>query len=238
MKFADLHIHSKYSIELGFHLWNLKLMTIEKILERSKERNLSAIAIADHDNIEASFLAEKMAKKYGIIVIPAIEVSSKEGHILAYGVSKNIKAKMSALKTIEEIHNQGGIAVAAHPYLPQGLNNFFSFKKRQYLKILPVDGVEVISCATSSFQAKKIAKILNLAVVGGSDAHCLSAIGYGLTAFPDNCKTVDGYLKAIKERKTFALKGKGIKLGIWAKTLYESRLRYLFKFKSKISPYE
>lgn len=227
MKLADLHIHSRHSIEPKIHLWNLKRMTIEKILRKAKERGLSAIAIADHDNLEASFLAEKIAEKYNLMIIPAVEISSKDGHILAYGVKKNIKPKNSALATIEEIHAQGGLAVAAHPYMPQGLNNFFSFKKRRYLKLLPIDGVEVISCATSSSQAKRIAKVLNLAVIGGSDAHCLAAIGYSLTAFPDDCQTVDDYLEAIKRRKTFALKGKGARLGVALHTIYDSRLRYL-----------
>jgi len=205
-------------------------MTIGAILKKAKERNLSAIAISDHDNIEASFLAEKLAKKYQIIIIPAIEVSSKDGHILAYGVSKSIEQKMSAQDTIAKIHRQGGLAVAAHPFFHQGLNCFYSLKKRKYVNLLPIDGIEVISCVTGvSQRAKRVAKILDLAVTGGSDAHCLSAIGYGLTAFPEACYTKEDFLSAIKNRKTFAIKGKGARLGVWAKTFFDSRLRYLLR---------
>lgn len=232
MKLADLHIHSYYSLEPKIPLWNIKEMTLEAILEKAKERGLSAIAISDHDNIEASYKAEKIAKDYGIVIIPAIEISSKDGHILAYGVKKNIKPKMSAQETITEIKKQGGLAFAAHPYAHKGLSCFYSLKKKKYINLLPLDGIEIISCVTGlNNKAKKVAKILNLTTIGGSDAHCLSAIGYGLTAFPEDCQSKDDYLKALKEGKVFAVYGKGTKLGIWLKTIYFSRLRYLFKFR-------
>jgi len=226
MKLADLHIHSKYSIEPKIHLWNLRRVTIEKILEKAKERELSAIAISDHDNIEASFQAEKLAKKYKIVIIPAIEITSKDGHILAYGVKKNIKPRMSAQETIEEIHRQGGLAVAAHPFFQNGLSCFYSLRKRKYISLLPIDGIEAVSCVTNvSQKAKKVAKILNLAVVGGSDAHCLPAIGFGLTVFPDSCNKKEDYLAAIRKRKTFVFKDKGTRTAVFLKTLFESRLR-------------
>jgi len=231
MKLADLHIHSFYSKEESvskFPLWKLKRMTIEAILKMAKKRGLSAIAISDHDNIEASFQAEKLAKKDGIIIIPAIEVNTKDGHLLAYGVKKNIKPRMSAQATIEEIHRQGGLAVAAHPFFHKGLSGFYSLKRRKAVSLLPIDGLEVVSCVTSvSSRAKKTARILNLTEFGGSDAHCLSAIGYGITVFPDSCQASEDYLKVMREGKTFATLGKGSRLGILLRTIFDSRLRYL-----------
>lgn len=231
MKLADLHIHSMYSKEDSvskFPLWKLKRMTVEAILKMAKKRGLSAIAITDHDNIEASFEAEKLAKRDGITIIPAIEISTKDGHILAYGVKKNIKPKMSAKATIEEIHRQGGLAVAAHPFSYKGLSAFYSLKRRKYVSLSPIDGIEIVSCVTNiSKKAKKTAKILNLTEIGGSDAHCLSAIGYGITVFPESCQSKDDYLKAISERKTFVFKGKGNRLIILLRTIFDSRLRYL-----------
>ena len=231
MKLADLHIHSMYSKEDSvskFPLWKLKRMTVEAILKMAKKRGLSAIAIADHDNIEASYQAEKLAEKNGLIIIPAIEVSTLDGHILAYGVKKNIKPKMNARATIEEIHRQGGLAVAAHPFSYKGLNAFYSLKRRKYVSLFSIDGVEIVSCVTNiSRKAKNTAKIMNLCVVGGSDAHCLSAIGYGITVFPESCQTKEDYLRALSERKTFAIKGKGGRLIILLRTIFDSRLRYL-----------
>jgi len=231
MKFADLHIHSVYSKEKSvskFPLWKLKRMTLEAILKMAKKRNLSAIAISDHDNIEASFKAEELAKKYDLIIIPAVEISTKDGHILAYGIKKNIQAKMNAQKTIEEIHQQGGLAVAAHPFSYQGLSAFYKLKKRKAVSLLPIDGIEVVSCVTGvSQRAKKTARILNLAEIGGSDAHCLSAIGYGVTVFPDSCLSAKDYLEIIRQRKTFAAIGRGARFWIWLRTLFDSRLRYL-----------
>lgn len=229
MKLADLHIHSEYSIETNkskFTPLVKSSMTIEQIFEKAEKKGLSAIAITDHDNIEASFKGQELAKKYGIILIPSLEITTREGHVLAYGVSKNIKPLMSAKEAIDEVHRQNGVAVAAHPFYFMGLNAFYSLKRRQYVKLLAIDGVEAVSCATGiSHKSKKIAKMLNLAVIGGSDAHCLSVIGFGLTIFPDECKSVDDYLKAMRERKTFVIKGRGLKSSVWLKTIYSASLR-------------
>lgn len=229
MKLADLHIHSKYSIEdnkAKFVPTISSWLSIESIFRRAKEKGLSAIAISDHDNIEASFLGQKLAREYGITLIPSIEVTTSEGHVLAYGVSKNIKPLMTAKEAIDEVHRQGGVAVAAHPFYYLGLNAFYSLKRRKYVQLLPIDGVEAVSCATGmSNKTKKIAKMLNLAVVGGSDAHCLSAIGFGMTAFPDNCKVIEDYLEAIRQRKTFVIKDRGAKSYVWFRTVYDSRVR-------------
>ena len=232
MKLADLHIHSRHGIETytsRFPLWNLNRITIRAIFKKAKDRGLSAIAISDHDNIEASFLAQKIASEFNILIIPAAEITSKEGHILAYGIKENIQPLLSAKETIEKIHKQNGLAVAAHPFFHQGINAFYQPKRRKQVKFLNLDGLEVISCVTGPNQkAKKTAKVLGLAQIGGSDAHCLAAIGYGLTVFPDSCQSVEDYLQAIKNRKTFGTKGKGLKFGIWLSTLFDSRLRYYF----------
>ena len=48
----------------------------------------------------------------------------------------------------------------------------------------------------------KIADELNLAKLGGSDAHTPAAIGSVVTKFPENCKTVDDLLNAIRKKQT------------------------------------
>ncbi|MDR0334749.1 MAG: PHP domain-containing protein, partial [Methanomassiliicoccaceae archaeon] len=102
---ADLHIHSKYS--------NDGRSSVDDIIKAAKAKGLGCIAIADHN----SFASYAESSKYeGIIVIPAEEVSSSEGHILAYGINKEIPRGKSVAETIDMIHEAGGIAVAAHPY--------------------------------------------------------------------------------------------------------------------------
>lgn len=76
---ADLHIHSVLS-----PCGSLE-MSPKKILERAYNLGLNLISITDHNSIENSLIAEKLAKKYGINYIFGMEVQTKEEiHVLIY----------------------------------------------------------------------------------------------------------------------------------------------------------
>ena len=101
----DLHIHSIYSSD--------GTLEIKEILKLARKIGLDAIAITDHNEIKGALKAKKMNI---IPVIRGIEISSKEGHILAYGVDCKIPRDLSVEETIDRIRDCSGIAVAAHPY--------------------------------------------------------------------------------------------------------------------------
>lgn len=76
---ADLHLHTRFSDGTE---------TPQRVVELAKEAGLSAIAITDHDNTEALAVAEPVAKRLGIELIPGIEMSAstqgREVHILGF----------------------------------------------------------------------------------------------------------------------------------------------------------
>src|SRR6266850_5063498 len=104
---ADLHIHSRRSPD--------SRLEPREIARVAKARGLRAVALTDHNSIEGHREMAEACKIEGILFVPGIEVTSLDGHILAYGVSKAPAAGRSAEETIEEIHGLGGIASAAHP---------------------------------------------------------------------------------------------------------------------------
>ena len=77
----DLHIHTNHSDGL---------FSPEKVVEVANRLKLKAIAITDHDTTSAVVETIHCAKKYGIEVVPGIEISStwnkRELHILGYFV--------------------------------------------------------------------------------------------------------------------------------------------------------
>ena len=79
MKYADLHLHTLFSD--GTY-------TPEELVRASKRASLSAIAITDHDNVEAIPQALLVAADEGIEIISGIELSAEyfgiEVHILGY----------------------------------------------------------------------------------------------------------------------------------------------------------
>ncbi len=51
-----------------------------------------------------------------LLVIPGIEVSSRDGHIIGLGVSDTVPRGLSADETILQIKRLGGVSIVAHPY--------------------------------------------------------------------------------------------------------------------------
>ena len=78
-KFADLHIHTNFSDST---------LSPQDVVKEALERQLSCIAITDHDTVEGIKPTQQAACNSGLEIIPAIEMSSelqgKDIHILGY----------------------------------------------------------------------------------------------------------------------------------------------------------
>ena len=79
MKYADLHVHTFYSDST---------FSPQEVVSCAKEKNLSAIAICDHDTVDGIEPCMVIGDKAGIEIIPGIEMSVEkmdaEIHILGY----------------------------------------------------------------------------------------------------------------------------------------------------------
>ena len=102
---ADLHVHTMFSKD--------GRTTMEQLLNRAEELGIGCIAVTDHNEFKAYDLLKDNGK---IIIIPAEEVSSAEGHIVALGIDRQIPPRKSIQETIDLIHEAGGYAFAVHPY--------------------------------------------------------------------------------------------------------------------------
>jgi predicted metal-dependent phosphoesterase TrpH len=188
----DPHIHSTYSGD--------STATVEDIINYSKKIGLDAIAIADHNSIKGSMKAlEYVCNDPDFLIIPSMEISTRKGHILALGVTNEISAGLSPEETIVRIHDQSGIAVAAHPFVHyrEGL-----FTKTDYLD---VDALETLNSryifGFSNWRAKNLAEKKNIPQIGASDAHFLKAIGSCVTHLEADF-TVESVLDGILSGKT------------------------------------
>ena len=79
---------------------------------------LDVIAITDHDTIEGALRARDLAaqRSYRFEVIVGEEISTREGHLLALFLEKPIPPDLSIERSIELVHEQGGLAIVAHPF--------------------------------------------------------------------------------------------------------------------------
>jgi predicted metal-dependent phosphoesterase TrpH len=141
-------------------------------VEAAKAAGLNGIAITDHNTIDGNAEGSKFSTK-DFLVIPGIEISSKDGHILGLGVKKLVPEKLSASETIRLIREQGGIAVAAHPFGFGG--RIGSVRKAKF------DAVEAYNSRAyfiSNGLARRFVERNGLSMAAGSDAHCPDEIGF------------------------------------------------------------
>jgi len=181
---ADLHVHTTYSSD--------SLITPEDLVHYSKKRGLNAVAVTDHNKLEGAY---KIAKETDFLIIPGMEVSSSDGHIVALNIKEPIPRGFSAVETVARIHAAGGVAIACHPFV------FFKGCLRDRV-CATFDAIEVINARAFPFKksvnkAEETAQHLKLSRVAGTDAHYGPQIGYGFTVIDAEDATIEAVCRAI-----------------------------------------
>jgi predicted metal-dependent phosphoesterase TrpH len=181
---ADLHVHTTYSKD--------SLITPKDLVFYAKKSGLNAVAVTDHNQLEGAY---KIAKETDFLIIPGMEVSSSDGHIVALNVDELIPRGFSAPETVEMIHRAGGVAIACHPYV------YFKGCLREKVSST-FDAIEVINARAFPFKnsvkkAEEAAARLKLTRVAGTDAHYGPQIGYGYTVIEAAESSVEAIAKAI-----------------------------------------
>jgi predicted metal-dependent phosphoesterase TrpH len=181
----DLHVHTFYSPD--------SLITPKELVFYAKKRGLDGVAITDHDRIDGAL---KIMEETDFLVIPGIEISSLNGHIIGLDVDELIPPRLSVEQTLERIHGAGGVAVACHPI------TFFKESLKGHISPR-FDAIEVINSSAFPFNysvkhSQEISSRLGIAGVAGSDAHYGPEIGYAYTLVDGESK-VDEIVKAIRK---------------------------------------
>ncbi|VVB84760.1 Error-prone DNA polymerase [uncultured archaeon] len=219
----DLHIHSNHSSDSN--------LAVDDILKRAVRNGLDGIAICDHNTVEGSLGAIRRAQEMNLplLVLPGIEISTSDGHLIVLGVRENIPAGLPASETIMIARQKGGVAIAPHPFKKEGIG--FAAKD--------ADAIETFNsrCVFGENEtAKNLAVSLGKPEVGGSDSHLLSTIGIGFTDI-DARRTESAVLESIRKGKTVS-GGRVIPLHIMmihsARSLSRKIRRHAREFHSKI----
>lgn len=166
----------------------------EDLIFYAKKHGLDAVAVTDHNRIDGAL---KIAKEKDFLIIPGIEISSLNGHIIGLNLREVIPTKLTADETVDRIHEAGGIAVACHPitFFKESLGEHTNSK---------FDAVEVINASAFPFRysvkrGKYLAFQLGKAQTAGSDAHYGPEIGCAYTLVEAELE-LENVIKALTER--------------------------------------
>jgi len=201
---ADMHLHTLYSD--GVH-------GVEALLDHVERRtDLDLIAITDHERLDGALRAREIhaAGSYSFGLVVGEEITTRRGHVLALFIEERIPALRPLPETLERIHEQGGLAIAAHPMAPLtpslGRRSLVGLARdpdpRHHLDAIEMHNPSAAGRARRRDRHELNNSELRLATVGNSDAHVLEHIGTGWTWFPGI--SADDYRRAVETRATEA----------------------------------
>ncbi|HET7323750.1 MAG TPA: PHP domain-containing protein [Halococcus sp.] len=166
----DPHVHSEGSYD--------GREPVELLLEHASEIDLDGVVVTDHDTIEQSLRATELAPEYGLLGIPGVEVSTRDGHLLAIGVETCPERGRPLAETVEWVREAGGVAIVPHPFQ----RSRHGVKKRN---LTDCDAIEVYNSMVftgyRNRRAKAFASAHEYPEVGASDAHYLPNVGRAYT---------------------------------------------------------
>lgn len=162
-------------------------MTYDEVIKKAQALGFDFIAITDH-NLISSTVSSFCPIEKRIFCIIGEEITSSEGHILAIGIENPISQGFSAEETIKMIHEQGGIAIIAHPGRSLGV----SIEKAKELK---ADAVECNPSTKDKNYNYSCELLPSFPHVYNSDAHQKEQ----LSKVANRCRLTGLSVEALKE---------------------------------------
>ena len=200
---GDFHVHA-FPGDGALAPWALR--------REAARAGLDVFAVTNHNRVFTARFSEWLAgSSDGPLVIAGQEVTSPSYHLIAVGVSHPVNALQPAAAAIDDIHAQGGVAIAAHPG-PRATGYDDE-------AIVRLDGSELAHSAMhesaqfrvefANFFQRVRAVNPDVAAIGSSDFHVSPALARCRTLLFVRERTRAGVLDAIRNGRTVAMDGDG-----------------------------
>jgi predicted metal-dependent phosphoesterase TrpH len=189
----DLHIHTNASPD--------GVSSALEIAEAAKARGLDGVAITDHDVIMDPQNASSLSERTGLIVIPGVEVSTSEGHLVILLPKHPVPSGISLLEAVRSAIEAGSVPFIPHPTDPishgVGEEAVVSLPYR-----LPIESLNASTLSRYNRSAEELAKRLSLPRLASSDAHLSGAVGDAYSVVYTEERTLGAVVEAIRSGRT------------------------------------
>ena len=205
---ADFHVHT--------YLGDGLLSPIGVVLH-AERRGLDAIAITNHNQVLAAKAARAFSRMIdGPLVLVGQEITSPTWHLIGAGIESRVDWRPPLADVIAAVHEQGGVAIAAHP-TARCRDAYGDLSK------LNLDGTEVVHAMVLAEDGGEAAQELRefyraaqphgVAAIGSTDHHFFDFLGAVRTYVFVEAATEEGVLEAIREGRTVVVDPEGRTFG-------------------------
>jgi hypothetical protein len=191
---VDFHTHSS--------MWSDGALTPWGLVLEARRQGLDAIAITGHNETWDARLGQRFSRLVGgPTVLTGEEIlSTPSYHMIAVGIARTVSFRQTAADAIDDIHRQGGVAIAAHPF-PTFWEGWDSRAMTR------LDGAEichpgVYARALGQRELEQFAARAPLAAIGSSDFHGLGPMGICRTYVFATDASEEGILDAVRAHRT------------------------------------
>jgi len=166
----------------------------DDLIVRAKQAGLDGICFSEHDTVWDQKDVDELRAKHDFLVLAGVEISTDDGHILAFGIDKYVFGMHRARELASYVEKAEGVMVAAHPYRRQ--MPWFSRNDEEYQAALDkasrnpayqyVKALEELNGRGSDKEnefSRRLCEMMALPGTGGTDSHAISDIGKCATYF-------------------------------------------------------
>jgi hypothetical protein len=201
---ADPHCHTTASDGM---------VSPAELVDAAIKAHIDLIAVTDHDTMAAVKEVQQRGESAGLIVVAGQEITTKwpaQTHVMGWFLEKPVKRGLCLEDSVAAIHEQNGLAIIPHPFMPVYFGSIQPGMLQRLLERHHVDGIEMMFTVPIGARRRRLLDKFYArnsdrlgASIGASDCHFgAHDIGRVLTAYDRDFRT------AVELRTTRPQKGR------------------------------
>jgi hypothetical protein len=169
---ADPHCHTTASDGM---------VSPAELVKAAAQAHLDLIAVTDHDTMRSVRDAQAYGEDAGVEVVAGEEITTAwpaQTHMMGWFLTSPVRRGMSLADTVDAIHDQGGLAIVPHPFMPLYFGSMQPGMLRRLIEKHTVDGIETVFTVPIGARRRRLLAEFYAAnrerlgaALGGSDCH-------------------------------------------------------------------
>jgi predicted metal-dependent phosphoesterase TrpH len=187
------------------------MVSPQELVDAAVGIGLGLIAVCDHDTMRSVEAAARYGEEKGLVVVKGQELTTRwpgMTHVIGWFLEGPVRSGMTLADTVAAIHDQGGLAILPHPFVPTYFGACQPGMLRKLIELQRLDGIEVEFTPPMTRSRRRLLEAFYRdhadrlgARIGASDSHFgVHDIARVVTVFEGT--TAEDFRRAVVERRT------------------------------------